>query len=94
VTDQPVIKQLNTRHLARHARRAIAERLGHGAAYALLAVERDGRDVILRLNSGGNALAVEPYLRNRGYQVRYDGTNPGGYGCAVRITLAAGPVPS
>lgn len=84
-----VITRLDTRHLARHARKAIRERLGYPAPYALLAVERDGPAVILRLNSGGNALAVEPYLRQRGYQAKYDGGNPGGYGCAVRVTVKA-----
>lgn len=84
----PVITQLNTRHLARHARKAIQERLRHRAAYALRAVERDGGSVVLRLNSGGNALAVESYLRRHGYRAEYAGGNPDGYGCAVRVTLA------
>jgi len=84
---RPIIRQLNTRHLARHARKAIAERLGYEAAYALLAVERqDDGSVILRLNSGGNSLAVESYLRCRGYRAEYAGGNPDGYGCAVRVT--------
>lgn len=80
------IRRLDTRHLARHARKAIRERLGYPAPDALLAVERDGPAVVLRLNSGGNSLAVESYLRQRGYRAEAAGGNPGGYGCAIRIT--------
>ena len=79
--------RLNTRHLARHARKAIRERLLYPAPWALLAVEREGAAVILRVNSGGNVLAVESYLRQRGYCAEYAGTNPDGYGGAVRVTL-------
>jgi hypothetical protein len=85
---RPVIRRLDTRHLARHARKAIRERLGYPAPDALLAVERDGKSVILRLNSGGNAIAVETRLRERGYLAEDAGGNPGGYGCAVRVTAA------
>jgi hypothetical protein len=84
-----MIRQLNSRHLARHARKAIAERLGYGAAYALRKVERDGETVILRFNSGGNALAVAAYLRQRGYRAEQAGGNPDGYGCAVRVAATA-----
>lgn len=80
--------RLDTRHLANHARKAIAERLRYDAPEALRAVERESGAVILRLNSGGNALAVEAYLRQRGYVAEYAGFNPDGYGCAVRVTVA------
>lgn len=82
-----VIRRLDTRHLARHARKAIRERLGYPAPYALLAVERDGASVVLRLNSGGNALAVESYLRQRGYSTRYDGATQ-----AATAALSASPL--
>lgn len=88
-TDSPRIRRLDSRHIAAHARRAIAERLGHPAADALLAVERNGTAVVLRLNSGGNALAVADYLRQRGYRAEQDGGNPDGYGCAVRVNVRA-----
>jgi hypothetical protein len=83
-------RRLNTRHLARHARKAIRERLGPSTypVDGVLAIERDGAAIIIRLNSGGNSLAVEPYLRGRGYHVEDAGTNPGGYGCALRVTAA------
>lgn len=80
-------RQLNTRHLARHARNAIRDRLKYRADYALLFVERVPGAVILRLNSGGNSLAVESWLNFRGYKATYAGGNPGGYGCAVRVEL-------
>jgi hypothetical protein len=89
VAERTIIRRLDTRHLARHARKAIAERLHYPAPEALLAVERDGGTVILRLNSGGNALAVEAYLRQRGYQAEDAGGNPDGYGCAVRVAATA-----
>ncbi len=79
--------RLDTRHLANHARRAIAERLRYAWPEALIAVKREDGAVILRLNSGGNAIAVESYLRQRGYRAQYAGRNPDGYGCAVRVTL-------
>ena len=79
------MKRPDVRHLERHALRAIRERLQHPAPYALRAVERDGRDVVLRLNSGGNALAVGQYLQGRGYDVLDAGGNPDGYGCALRV---------
>lgn len=89
MTDRPAPRQLNTRHLARHACKAVAERLGP-VGYpvdALLSVERTDGAVILRLNSGGNSLAVEEWLNRRGYQASYAGGNPDGYGCAVRVEL-------
>jgi len=83
------ITRLDVRHLHNHASRAITERLRYTAPEALRAVERDGDAVIIRLNSGGNALAVESYLRMRGYRAAYDGGNPDGYGCAVRVRPSA-----
>lgn len=79
--------RLDTRHLANHARHAIWDRLRYSAPEALIAVEREGDAVLLRLNSGGNALAVESYLRRRGYRAEFAGTNPGGYGCSVKVTV-------
>jgi hypothetical protein len=82
--------RLDIRHIRNHALRAIGQRLGPGgtpADHCILAVERDGDDVIVRVNSGGNALAVEPYLNRQGYRAEFAGTNPGGYGCAVRVGL-------
>lgn len=79
-------RRLDIRHLEHHATKAITGRLGYSAPQALCAIERDGDAVIIRVNSGGNALAVEPYLRGRGYHTEYAGTNPDGYGCAVRVT--------
>jgi hypothetical protein len=87
----PEPRRLSTRWLAHHARRAIAERLLYAAPEALRRVERDGDAVPLRLNSGGNALAVESYLRTRGYRAEYAGANPDGYGCSVRVTAGATP---
>ena len=89
MTDRPAPRQLNTRHLARHARKAVAERLGPTGypVDALLAVERVAGAVVLRLNSGGNSIAVENWLNGRGYRASYAGGNPGGYGCAVRVEL-------
>lgn len=82
------IRQLNMLHLTNHACNAIRDRLKYRADYALLAIERqDDGSVILRLNSGGNSIAVENWLRHRGYQAEYAGGNPGGYGCAVRVTV-------
>lgn len=83
--------RLDTRHLANHAHRAITRRLRYSAPYALLAVDREADSVLLRLNSGGNALAVEAYLRGRGYRAEYAGTNPGGYGCSVKVMVAGDP---
>jgi hypothetical protein len=83
--------RLNTRALAGHAHRAIAHRLGYDAPDALIAADRAGDAVLLRLNSGGNALAVESWLRTRGYVTAYAGKNPGGYGCSVKVTLRTAP---
>ena len=88
MAEQPTPRQLNIRAVEQHARTAIARRLGAGEVdRALLGVERDGQSIIVRVNSGGNALAVEPYLRRRGYDAADAGSNPDGYGCAVRVTI-------
>lgn len=79
--------RLDIRHIRNHALHAIAGRLCHPAPEALLAAERDGDAVILRLNSGGNAIAVESYLNLCGYLADDAGKNPDGYGCAVRVRL-------
>jgi hypothetical protein len=84
------IQRLDTRHIERHAQKAVTERLRYNAPQAVRKVERDGDAVIVRLNSGGNALAVEARLRQRGYRAEYAGWNPDGYGCAVRVTPATG----
>lgn len=81
--------RLDVRHLTNHARCAIADRLRYDAPEALRSVERDGDAVIIRVNSGGNALAVQHWLNARGYRAEYAGFNPDGYGCAVRVTLRA-----
>jgi hypothetical protein len=83
-------RQLNVRHLERHATKAITRRLRYSAPQALRAVERDGDAVVIRVNSGGNELAVEQWLNLRGYRAEYAGGNPDGYGCAVRVTLRRG----
>ena len=83
-------KRLNRRHVERHALKAIRKRLGpseYPTDSALLGIERDGSSLLVRVNSGGNSLAVEQYLRGRGYRAEYAGGNPGGYGCAVRVSL-------
>lgn len=85
--DIRVPRRLDTRHLRRHALRAVADRLGYAAPHALHAVERDGDSVFLRFNSGGNALAAESWLNVRGYLAEHAGGNPDGYGCAVRVRL-------
>jgi hypothetical protein len=84
------IRRLNARIIRQHTRAAIIERLRYDAPEALRAVERDRGAVIVRLNSGGNALAVQARLRLRGYRAEQAGGNPDGYGCAVRVTLADG----
>ena len=81
--------RLDVRHVENHALKAIADRLGEPHPEGLLAVERDRDAVVLRLNSGGNILAVEAWLRGRGYHVEDAGKNPDGYGGATRVTLEA-----
>lgn len=84
---KPSPARLDMRHLTNHARRAISERLRYPAPEALRAVERAPGAVIIRVNSGGNALAVELYLHGRGYTAKQAGPNTDGYGCAVKVTL-------
>lgn len=80
-------RRLNTAHIERHCRRAITARLGYHAPEAVRAVTRDGGTVVVHLNSGGNALEAQSYLRQRGYAAELGGDTSDGYGCAVRVTL-------
>jgi hypothetical protein len=84
------MKILNRRHVERHALKAISQRLWppgeYPAEHALLGIERDGSSLLVHVNSGGNELAVEQYLRQLGYRAEYV-PNPGGYGCAVRVSV-------
>ncbi len=83
------MRQLNRRHVERHAIKAIGQRLGpseYPSEHALLGIERDGSSLLVHVNSGGNELAVEQYLRLRGYRAEYV-PNPGGYGCSVRVSV-------
>ena len=86
--------RLNRRHIERHALKAIAARLLEPHPEALLAVERVPGAVIVRVNSGGNELAVESWLNFRGYHAEYAGSNPDGYGCALRVTTRTAAVTS
>ncbi len=68
----PFIRQVQVRHVERHARTAIAQRLGYGAPDAVISVTRDPDlpgAVILHVNSGGNSLECERALRSAGYRV-------------------------
>lgn len=97
------VRHVQVHHVERHARRAIARRLGRPHAPAIIAVVRDGThpgSVILHVNSGGNALAAERELRLRGYQVEhteYDPFADGHYGVQLRVSptvpSAAQPIP-
>jgi hypothetical protein len=84
------IKQVHVRHVERNARRAIAARIGYSAG-ALISVFRDcGRpgQVIVHVNSGGNARAVEDELTRSGYRVQeteYNPFAPGHYGVQLRV---------
>ena len=80
-------RRLDVGVLRRHAERAIAERLGPTRPSWVMpvrAVQRDGQDVVIRVNSGGNSLAVEQRLATFGYMTTSEG-NPDGYGVAVRV---------
>jgi hypothetical protein len=79
--------RLDEKLIRDHARVAIDRRLGYIAPQALRAVLMVDDRVIVRVNSGGNALAVEDELEARGYQVSPGGMNPDGYGCAVNVYL-------
>lgn len=86
------IAQVHTRHVERHARRAIARRV-RDATDAIISVSRDSarpKNVILHVNSGGNASAATSELRDRGYRVEptdYDPFGPGNYGVQLRVGL-------
>jgi len=82
-------KRLNRRHIERHAIKAIRDRLGpseYPAEAALLGITDDGFALLVHVNSGGNEIAVEHYLQSLGYRAEYV-PNPGGYGCAVRVSI-------
>lgn len=81
------IKQVQVRHVDRRARRAVTARLGYMCPEAVT-VERRGRTVLVKVNSGGNSLAVEQALTAVGYRVE-----PGpdvAYGVALRILPSVG----
>lgn len=88
--DVESIRQVQSRHVERHAVEAIARRLGHYVADAVIGSTREeGGTVILHLNSGGNALAAESRLRSLGYRVEptdYDPYAPGHYGVQLRVS--------
>jgi hypothetical protein len=77
-------KRIDRRHIERIARRAIAARLVIQDPARSITVETRGDGVLLHCNSGGNALAVEVALRNRGYYVT-DAEAPGGPGVALLV---------
>lgn len=85
------IRQVRPSNVERHARRAIARRIGC-AGDAVVSVQRDEAkpgSVVLHLNSGGNALAAACELRIRGYSVEpagYDAFAPGNYGAQLRVS--------
>lgn len=87
------VKQVHIRYVERHARRAVNRRVGHNAPDAVLGVSREtGGTVIIHLNSGGNALAVQQRLRSLGYQVEstdYDPFAKGHYGVQLRVSPTA-----
>lgn len=84
------IKQVHTRNVERHARSAIARRIGCTSG-AIISVARDAtatNSVILHVNSGGNARAAEVELRHHGYRVHrtdYNPFAPGHYGVQLRV---------
>ncbi len=83
------IKQVQLRHVERHARKAIGNRLGYGAREAVITVAREERGtVMLHVNSGGNAIAAEQRLRSRGYRVEYKPHVPGVYGVQLLVGAA------
>lgn len=87
--ERKIPKRLDQRHVRRHAIMAIGRRLGPcggGGEAGLLGIERDGSSLLVHVNSGGNELAVERYLRSLGYVTEYV-PNPGGYGCGVRVSV-------
>ena len=84
------VRQVQSRHVERHAVEAISQRLGHHVADAVIGLTREaGGSVILHLNSGGNASAAESRLRALGYCVEptdYDSYGPGRYGVKLRVS--------
>lgn len=88
MTTQP-IRQVQSRHIERHAAEAIADRVGHDVADAVIGSTREkGGTVILHINSGGNARAAESRLRSLGYRVEstdYNPYAPGHYGVQLRV---------
>ncbi|BEL41998.1 Uncharacterised protein [Mycobacteroides abscessus subsp. abscessus] len=83
------IRQVQLRHVERHARKAIGNRLGYAARDAVITVVREehGR-VMLHVNSGGNAIVAEQRLRSRGYRVEYKQHVPGVYGVQLLVGAA------
>ena len=89
-------KRVDRRHVERIVRRAIARRLGCHAPQAVVTCERRPEGVFLHLNSGGNALAAEEGLRERGYPVEDAEVPEGRPGVAILVptgTPARGEVP-
>lgn len=84
------IRQVQRRHVENHAAAAVAQRLGHHMADAILASTReDSGAVLLHLNSGGNATAAESHLRALGYRVEptdYNSYAAGHYGVKLRVS--------
>jgi hypothetical protein len=80
-------RRLDVRYLRRHVIKAAGGRHGYAAPWALLGIERGDGHVMIRLNSGGNALAVESWLAGRGYRATFQPLNPGVYGAAVRVAV-------
>jgi hypothetical protein len=79
-------KRVDRRHVERIARRAVATRLRGCGPYPnpFLAVESRPDGVFLHLNSGGNALAVESALIDRGYRV-VEADAPRAYGVGLLV---------
>lgn len=88
------IKQVRTRYIEHHARRAIAHRLGCAVPRAVFSVTRDNPVagmVIVLVNSGANTRATKRHRRCVGYRVEpthYDPFAAGPYGMQLRV----GPV--
>ena len=88
--------RLDIRHIRNHALKGIAaRRLSVSADYCLLGITRDDSGaVIVHVNSGGNACAVESELNGCGYRAEYLPFDPDVYGAKVRVTLRKPPAPS
>lgn len=90
----PKIKQVQLRHVERHARKAIRNRLGYAARDAVIAAVREEHGtVMLHVNSGGNAIVTEQRLRSRGYRIEYKPHTPGVYGVQLLIGASQEPSP-